>query len=241
MTLERRPLCPQCWGFIAQLGGRVVRSTVRLSEERTAWGWLKCGRSLTGEFESKGFVTSLDLVASSFSLSRIAGGTSFITVNFSSGQLPTGTANNSLVEVKKSLTAPSGGAITASLIRLEDKLGASGEMVEAEGIISNCTVADFVINGQQVVTDTSTVYEGGLSADFAVGVKLEAEGPLNSSGAIVASKITFRSTIKIEGDASAVSATGTGLTVLGQTVVINQLTRLDNGRQPHRSKGKTRS
>jgi hypothetical protein len=77
------------------------------------------------------------------------------------------------------------------------------------------------------VTDASTVFEGGLSGDFAIGVKLEAEGTLNAGGAIVASKISFRSNIKIEGDASGVSASG--LTLLGKSLGINAFTRIDNG------------
>lgn len=184
----------------------------------------RVAKKASGEFEAKGFVTGL--TASSFGLSQIAGGVPFITVNFSAGQLPAGVVDGSLVQVK-STAAPSGGAITASLIHLEDTLGSSGEKVEVEGIVTSGTVADFIVNGQRVVTDSSTVFEGGLSSDFALGVKLEAEGPLNSSGVIIASKISFRSNIKIEGDASAVTATG--LTVLGKPVVINQFTRIENG------------
>lgn len=75
----------------------------------------------------------------------------------------------------------------------------------------------------QVVTSTSTLFEGGVSGDFSVGVKLEAEGPLDSSGAIAATKISLRGNIRIEADAS--NVTPTSLTVLGQSVAINQFTR----------------
>lgn len=184
----------------------------------------RVAKKTTGEFEAKGFVTGLG--ATSFGLSLTPGGASFITVNFSAGQLPAGTVNGSLVEVK-SAVAPSVGAITASLIKPEDKLGAENEKVEVEGIVSSGTLASFVVNGQQVVTNAATLFEGGLSSDFATGVKLEAEGTLNASGAIVATKISFRSNIKIEGDASGVSATG--LTLLGKLVGINAFTRVDNG------------
>jgi hypothetical protein len=181
-------------------------------------------RKLTGEFESKGFVTGLG--ATSFGLSLTPGGASVLTVNFTAGSLPAGTVNGSLVEVK-SAAAPAAGAVTATLVRLEDRLGAAGEKVEVEGIVSSGTLASFVVNGQQVVTSASTLYEGGLSGDFAIGVKLEAEGPLDANGAIAATKISFRSNIKIEADASGVTATG--LTVLGKTVAVNPFTRIDNG------------
>jgi hypothetical protein len=181
-------------------------------------------RKLNGEFESKGFVTGLG--ATSFDLSLTQGGAAVVTVNFTANLLPPGTVNGSFVEVK-SLAAPVAGVVTASLIHLEDRIGAAGEKIEVEGIVSSGTLASFVVNGQSVVTSASTLFEGGLSTDFAVGVKLEAEGPLNSNGAIAATKISFRSNIKIEADTSAVSATS--LTVLGKIVAINQFTRIDGG------------
>jgi hypothetical protein len=181
-------------------------------------------RKATGEFESKGFVTGLG--ATSFGLSLTPGGAVVLTVNFTAGSLPAGTVNGSLVEVK-SAAAPVAGAVTATLVRLEDRLGAAGEKVEVEGIVSSGTLASFVVNGRQVVTSASTLYEGGLGSDFAVGVKLEAEGPLDASGAIAATRISFRSSIKIEADASGVTAAG--LTVLARTVAVNRFTRIDNG------------
>jgi hypothetical protein len=184
----------------------------------------RVAKKATGELEAKGFITGLG--ATSFGLSLTPGGASVLTVNFTAGQLPAGAANGSQVQVK-SAAAPAGGAITATLIHLEDKLGATGEKVEIEGIVSSGTVASFVISGQQVVTDASTLFEGGLSSDFALGAKLEAEGPLNSAGAIAATKISFRSNIKIEADASGVTASG--LTLLGKAIAINTFTRIDNG------------
>jgi Domain of unknown function (DUF5666) len=149
----------------------------------------------------------------------------FITVNFTASQLPAGIANGSIVEVKAT-AAPSGGSVTASLIRREDRLGTAGQKVEVEGIVTGGTVASFTIGGQAVVTGTSTQFEGGTRDDFAVGVKLEAEGPLDANGAIAAVKISYRSNIKIEAVASNVSASG--LTVLSRTVAINSFTRIDS-------------
>ncbi|MBC8019187.1 MAG: hypothetical protein H7X83_11810, partial [Verrucomicrobia bacterium] len=187
--------------------GFAVDDTVEVHGFADDTGGLRATRvakKAIGEFEAKGFVTGLG--AASFGLSLTPGGASFITVNFTAGQLPVGTANGSMVEVKSTL-APTGVAgaktITASLIKFEDnKLGAAGEKVEVEGLVSSGTVADFVINGQRVVTNASTVFEGGVKADFVLGSKLEAEGPLDASGAIVATKISFRSNIRIEAAAS---------------------------------------
>jgi hypothetical protein len=181
-------------------------------------------KKLSGEFEAKGFVNAL--TATSFNLSLTPNGATVLTVNFGGGVLPTGTANGSFVEVKSNAT-PVAGAITASLIHLEDKLGVSGDDVEVEGIVTSGTVADFIVNGQRVITNPSTLFIGGLPGDFAVGVRLEAEGPLDANGSIVAEKIQFESDIRIEGDASSVIATS--LSVLGRSVAINQFTRIDNG------------
>lgn len=206
--------------------GFVVGNIVEVNGFADDQGGLRATRVAkknTGEFEAKGFVTGLG--ANSFGLSLIPGGAATLTVNFTP-PLPAGMIDGSFVEVK-SAAAPVGGVVTATLVKLEDRLGAAGEKVEVEGIVSSGTLASFVVNGQQVVTDSSTLFEGGLASDFAVGVKLEAEGPLNANGAIVATKISFRSNIRIEADASGVSATG--LTVLGKAVAINQFTRIDNG------------
>ena len=104
----------------------------------------RVAKKATGEFESKGFITGL--AATSFGLSPTPGGTSALTVNFSAGQLTAGAANGSMVQVK-STAAPAAGAVTASLIKLEDKLGATGEKVETEGIVTSGTLASFVVNG----------------------------------------------------------------------------------------------
>ncbi|MBC7963655.1 MAG: hypothetical protein H7Y05_12005 [Steroidobacteraceae bacterium] len=179
------------------------------------------------DFDTKGIVTGFVAGAPSFGLST-PGRATALTVTIGTAVLPVGITNGSLVEVK-TLTVPAIGAttITASTIRLEDKLGAENEKVEVEGLVSSGTVADFVINGQKVTTNASTVFEGGLKADFVLGSKLEAEGPLNASGAIVATKISFRSNIRIEAAASGVTASG--LTLLGKSIAINKFTRMDDG------------
>jgi hypothetical protein len=180
----------------------------------------RVAKKAAGEFEVKGFVTS---TGATFGLSLTPGGASVLTVT---GTLPAGAVVGSLVEAKSN-AAPAAGAITATTVQLEDAIGAAGEKIEVEGIVTTGNVDSFTVNGQKVITSSATLFEGGLKTDFAVGVKVEAEGPLNAAGAIAATKVSFRSNIRIEGDASAVTATG--LTVLGKSVAINTFTRIDNG------------
>jgi len=179
------------------------------------------------EFEMKGFVTAI--TGSSFGLSLTPAGASVMNVNFT-GALPAGVAAGSFVQVR-SAAAPAGtpAAVTASSgsIKLEDAIGTAGAKAKAEGIVTSGTVDNFVINGQRVLTSAATLFQGGLKADFAVGVKVEAEGPLDANRAIAATKISFRGNIRIEADVTASSATS--LTVVGKPVAINQYTRIDNG------------
>jgi hypothetical protein len=183
-------------------------------------------KAASTEFEAKGFVVG-PVGTTSFNLALTKGGTTFITVNFDPAILPVGVTTDSFVEVK-SAAAPVAGAITATLIHLEDNIGAAGEDVEVEGIVTSGTLADFIVNGTHVTTSAATVFVGGLGSDFAVGVELEAEGPVDASGTIAATKITFESSIKIEGDVTAVSVDGTA-TVLGKNIAANQFTRFDTG------------
>jgi hypothetical protein len=180
-------------------------------------------RTASTEFEFKGFVVSIG--TGTFGLGLTSGGAATFTVN---GTLPAGAVVGSIVEVKAAV-APANGVITAAAngIKLEDRLGAAGVKVEVEGIVTSGSVDSFVINGQQVTTSSATFFEGGLRGDFTTGIKVEAEGPLNANGVIVATKISFRSNIRLEGDASSVSLTG--LTVLTKPVAINSFTRIDNG------------
>ncbi|MBI4290850.1 MAG: hypothetical protein HY661_05150, partial [Betaproteobacteria bacterium] len=181
----------------------------------------RVAKKASGEFEIKGFVTSIG--AGTFGLSLTPGGAVALTVT---GTLPAGAIVGSLVEVKAG-AAPLAGTLTATAVQLEDRLGAAGEKVEVEGIVTSGTVDSFLVNGQRVLTNSATLFEGGLRTDFAVGAKLEAEGPMDANGAIAATKISFRGNIKIEANASGVSASG--LTVLGKSVAINAFTRVDNG------------
>ncbi|GFO67002.1 hypothetical protein GMLC_05810 [Geomonas limicola] len=175
----------------------------------------------SNDFEIKGYLVALG--SGTFDISLTPGGAAILTVT---GTLPAGAAIGSLVEVRSN-AAPVAGALTATLVKLEDKLAAAGEKVEVEGIVTSGSVDDFTINGQQVLTNSATIYEGGLKTDFAIGVQLEAEGALNGSGALVASKISYRSNIKIEADLSALSSTS--FSVAGKTVTLNEFTRIDGG------------
>lgn len=172
------------------------------------------------EFEAKGYVSNLSGNTFTLLLSRNA--TTGISVTIGSGvTVPAGVANGSFVEVR---TLTVGGVITATSVELEDELKAGeNEKVEFEGFVSSGTVSDFFVNGQEVTTSASTVFVGGLPADFAVGTKVEVEGRL-VNGVLVATKVVFKENVRID---AAVEAVGTGeLTLLGKKVIIGSATDL---------------
>ena len=123
----------------------------------------------------------------------------------------TGPVNGDLVEVKAAQDpAFIAGNPLVTVTDVECKLpglevpaNAVGTLLEAqvEGLVTTITSPnDFVINGQRVQTTTGTGFEGGTVEDIVIGIKLEAEGTLDSSTAVLtAEKIKFRETrVRIE-------------------------------------------
>lgn len=97
---------------------------------------------------------------------------------------------------------------------------------EIEGLVSS--VSPLVINGQTVTFGAATVFEGGAAADIDIGVKLEAEGTLDtSSGILGANKIRFRDRqVRIE--APAALPLGPSFSILSVITVNTSALTLDN-------------
>jgi hypothetical protein len=112
----------------------------------------------------------------------------------------------------------------------------SGDSLEAEveGLVTFITSAsDFRVNGQRVVTNAATQFEGGGPQDIVLGVKLEAEGRLDTAtGILTAEEIEFRETrFRIEGPVQPgdVDTDQDTLVILGITVSGNSLTEDEDG------------
>jgi hypothetical protein len=119
------------------------------------------------------------------------------------------------------------GVFQASLLKLEDAQDsafqpASGQRMEAEGLISGFTVHPgiFSVGTTPVTTTSATRFEGGVATDLANNAKVEAEGSWNGTR-LVASKIEFkRSVVRLQGS---VATTGTNqftMNVAGRFVTI---------------------
>jgi hypothetical protein len=122
--------------------------------------------------------------------------------------MPAGSWNGLVVEVKGSTcsgVAPAPcGTLTATKVEPEGGLSSSSSrsQAEVEGIVRSGTEASFQIGNVTVTTSGSTRWEGGTSADFAVGVKLEAEGAL-ANGVLTATKVSLRDGSRLEGNVTA--------------------------------------
>jgi len=182
-------------------------------------------------FEVKGFVKNQDDTAKTFQIGTL-------TVNYSGATIndmpnPVGNAwNGLLVEARGNTcaTTPVCGTLTASKVEPNGPQMQEAADFEIEGFVTSLTsTSDFIVGNQRVVTTTSTIFEGGVAGDIAVGVKLEVEGVL-AGGVLTASKVEFGDGIKLEGDVANLTASSFELNGLpGITVTANGLTEFSGG------------
>lgn len=152
---------------------------------------------------------------------------------------PNGTFNNGdSVEVKGS--SYSGDTLLATKIE-PDGIG-TGEggassvntanigNAEIEGLITRfVSVADFDVAGIPVRTSSSTVFEGGTSANLGLNVKVEVEGQFNN-GVLLSSKVDIRrgNDLRITALVDSIDPTANMLTLLGIEVRVDENTRLED-------------
>ena len=135
-----------------------------------------------------------------------------------------------LVEVKGQAYAPNN--LSALSVELASTGLSSQNKTEAEveGFVSGISGADFQVDGQPARFSAVTLFEQGSAADLVNGTKVEVEGAL-VAGVIEARKISFKETIRLEGDISMIDPATDSLTLdglPGVTVVIgNGLTEFN--------------
>ncbi len=188
-------------------------------------------RPAGGAFELKGMVASLDNTAGTFQINGFT--VDFLSVpavldGFSSGAISDG----DVVEAKGT-SAGSLGPLVATTVELVNQgmPGNEDDEVELEGFVTRFVSAtDFDVSGMRLTTNSQTAYEGGTSAALALNVKVEVEGKLDSNGTIVAEKIEFRQNadIRITALVDSVDAGAGTLTMLGVTIRVNALTRIED-------------
>lgn len=106
-----------------------------------------------------------------------------------------------------------------------------GADVEIEGFVTSTGGAsDFVLAGQPVAVTPSTVYELGAEDDVSVDDKVVVAGQVNSSGILVATRITFRplQAVRVEGPIEAIDLTDSTVQSLGLTFAVRGTTVLED-------------
>lgn len=177
-------------------------------------------------FVVTGFVGAQDAAAGTLSLGTL-------TVAYSGadiGDMPAGSWAGLLVEIKGTACAgtPVCGTLTASKIEPAGAGIASSPKAEVEGYVSAITADGFTVAGLRVVLTAGTVVEDGLLTDLAVGVKVEAEGPI-ANGVMTATKLEFRDGARAEGDVLAVVGDRVTLAGLpGLEIQVTSATELDD-------------
>jgi len=181
------------------------------------------------QFEVHGTVSNLDPTGLRFNLSNLLVDYSSATLdNFSGGQI----ANGDFVEAK-GVSLGSNGELLATQVELETLLpgAVDGNRIEIEGFVTRfVSPQDFDVAGQTVSTDGATTFLGGAAADLGLNLKVEAEGTLDSNGTLVASRIEIRraKAVRVFANVDSVNAASNSLVILGITVDVDGLTRLED-------------
>ncbi|MFN3564865.1 MAG: DUF5666 domain-containing protein [Burkholderiaceae bacterium] len=214
-----------------------VGTRVEVHGLRDSTGLMRASRieiagSSDGSDELRGAVSALDPTARRFVLN----GT--VTVDFSAARFePAGAgadrlANGALVEVRGSLSGTTLAATEIVIDALQDAVfaGDPGEPQEVEGYVSSFTVhpGTFRVGGRAVSTTSMTRFSGGNALNLANDVRVEVEGTVDRTGVLVVAQIKYvRARVVLEGLASAVDVAARTLTVLNQTLTLNDLTSID--------------
>ena len=177
----------------------------------------------------KGFVRGHDPATQTFTVGALL-------VRYASavvGDMPSGSWNGVLVGVRgtscTAAAASSCGVMGASRVEPAGARVADGLAAEVEGFVTTVDATGFTLGTQRVQVTASTVFENGSAADLSVGAKLEAEGSV-SAGVLLASKISFRDSIRLEADVAAVTPSNVTLAGLpGIVVQVDSLTRFKGG------------
>jgi len=180
-------------------------------------------KSPGGEFELEGMVSNLDTGSSTFDIgSQTVEFSGAVFEDFDGATL----ADGDQVEVEGS-SFGSNGELIATEVELEDE----NDEVEVEGLITDfVSETDFKVFDVAITTTSSTEYEDGTVGDLANDVRVEVEGTIDADGVLVADEIEFRNVedTRLEAVVDSVDANANQLVMLGITVVVTNLTQLED-------------
>ena len=218
----------------ASLAGLGLGDIVEVSGLVAADGSIAATRIETklpgGGFQVRGTVADLDTNAFSF---RIGG----LSVDYSGATLDNfpaaGISDQDFVEVKGDTLGAGGDLLIATRVELENVAitGDEGLRVQVEGLITGfASATDFDVSGTPVTTNGGTVFEGGVAQDLGLNVKVEVEGELDAAGVLIADKVDIRraKVVRITADVDSANGAANTLVMLGITIRVDALTRLED-------------
>lgn len=189
------------------------------------------GKAAGGELEVTGTVSAL--TATTFAISGL-------TVDYASISVQDGTlANGGCAEAKGTNFDVATATLTATRVQVKS-CGVAGQKDakgEIEGVVTTLAAAngsalDFSIGAQRVLTNASTRFDNGTAADVQANVRVEAEGKFDAAGALVATRVKIEpeSSLRVAGIVQTVDVAAGTLAVLGVTVHVDAMTRLEDKR-----------
>ncbi len=139
-------------------------------------------------------------------------------------------SNGDRVEARGSQRENDGTLIAETLSFREKGIDDADEGGEAkiEGIITRFASAeDFAVDGQPVITDDDTVFTGGNVSMLAADVRVEVEGTVTDSGAVLAERVAFAapSQARLAGPVTEIDPADQRLTAAGAAVHTDGMTR----------------
>lgn len=180
--------------------------------------------AVTADLQVRGKVRNLDNAARTFRVNSL-------TVDYASASVSGTLADGILATVRGSTLAASGALVATQVSISGSSAGAANEKGQVEGpITSFASAADFVVEGQRIVTTASTQFVlNGVTLGANVFVKVR--GTFNASGALVAEKIEARALTLglLRGPVDSLSTQGTGsLIVMGVTATLSPSTTFED-------------
>jgi hypothetical protein len=212
----------------AALSALAPGTVVEVSGYRTANGSLnatRIDRSGSSTDRIVGAISSLNPATFTF---RING----LTVNYSAaGQISGALADGLLAEVKAART--SGTVMNARSVetRSSELAGGAGEGGTVEGYVTQGIAGGaFIVDGQPVTVQASTVFVDGVAADLQADAKVRVEGVFDAAGNIQAQKIVFvfDDTARIHGIVTSMDLKSGRVTTTGVNFFANSSTSYDD-------------
>jgi hypothetical protein len=150
----------------------------------------------------------------------------------------TGPADGDKVEASGT-SLDASGALIATRLELRDgkdlQADHSGEG-EVEGLVTRfASATDFDVAGRPVSTSAATVFDGGSASDIALNLHVEAEGSVDASGVLAATRVRIEreADARIVAQVDAVDTTAGTVTMLGVKVGTGAMTRFEDRSNQH--------